>query len=84
VFINSKTDVPALSTSFRKCWNELNVDSPNNIKNPLPLRFIFKQWPDRKRDNSFHKGILYTRYHEEALSNDNVVNMLLKSGKENY
>jgi hypothetical protein len=27
---------------------------------------------------------LYTRYHEEALSNDNVVNMLLKSGKENY
>jgi hypothetical protein len=84
VFINSKTDVPALSTSFRKCWNELNVDSPNNIKNPLPLRFIFKQWPDRKRDNNFHRNTLFTRYHEEALSNDNVVNMLLRSGKENY
>ena len=84
VFINSKTDIPALSSSFRKCWSEMNADSPNNIKNPLPLRFIFKQWSGRKRDNNFHKNILLTPYHEEALSNDNVVNMLLKSGKENY
>ena len=59
----------------------MNVDSPNNIKNPLPIRFIFNQWPDRKRDNNFHKNILFAPYHEEALSNDNVVNMLLKSGE---
>lgn len=84
VFINSKTDIAVLGSSFRKSWNEMNFDSPNNIKNPLPIRFIFNQWPDRKRDNNFHKNILFAPYHEEALSNDNVVNMLLKSGEESY
>ncbi|HSN09685.1 MAG TPA: hypothetical protein VLS85_11645 [Hanamia sp.] len=79
VFINSKTDIAALGSSFRKCWNEMNADSPNNIENPLPLRFIFSQSPDKKRDNNFHKNILWAQYHEEALSNDNVVNMLLQS-----
>jgi hypothetical protein len=79
VFINAKTDINALGSSFRKCWNEMNADSPNNIENPLPLRFIFSQLPDRKRDNNFHKNILWAQYHEEALSNDNVVNMLLQS-----
>jgi len=79
VFINAKTDINALGSSFRKCWNEMNVDSPNNIEKPLPLRFIFSQSPDRKRDNNFHKNILLAQYHEQALSNDNVVNMLLQS-----
>ena len=79
VFINAKTDINALGSSFRKCWNEMNADSPNNIEKPFPLRFIFSQLPDRKRDNNFHKNILMDQYHEEALSNDNVVNMLLES-----
>ena len=79
VLINSKTDISALGSSFRKCWNEMNADSPNNIEKPLPLRFIFSQLPDRKRDNNFHKNILWAQYHEEALSNDNLVNMLLQS-----
>ena len=66
VFINAKTDINALGSSFRKCWNEMNADSPNNIKNPLPLRFIFSQLPDRKRDNNFHKNMLWAQYHEEG------------------
>lgn len=79
VFVNEKTDINALGSSFRKCWNEMNADSPNNIEKPLPLRFIFSQLPDRKRDNNFHKNVLWDQYHEQALSNDNVVNMLLQS-----
>jgi hypothetical protein len=79
VLINAKTDIKALGSSFRKCWNEMNADSPNNMENPSPLRFIFSQLPDRKRDHNFHKNILWAQYHEQALSNDNVVNMLLQS-----
>lgn len=79
VFINAKTDINALGESFRKCWNEMKADSPNNIEKPLPLRFIFSQLPGRKRDNNFHKNVLWAQYHEQALSNDNVVNMLLQS-----
>ncbi len=79
VFINSKTDIVALGESFRKCWNEMNAGSPNNIENPAPLRFIFSQETNRQRDHNFHKNILSNAYHEQALSNDNVVNMLLQS-----
>jgi hypothetical protein len=79
VFINSKTDIAALGSSFRKCWNEMNADSPNNIENPAPLRFIFSQETNRKRDHNFHKNIFLSGYHEQAMSNDNVVNMLLQS-----
>ena len=79
VIINSKTDINALGTSFRKCWNEMNADSPNNIENPVPLRFIFSQLPDRKRDNNFNKNSVFSPFYQEALSNDNVVNMLLQS-----
>jgi hypothetical protein len=79
VLINSKTDLNALGSSFRKCWNEMNAGSPNNIENPAPLRFIFSQETNRQRDHNFHKNILLTAYHEQALSNDNVVNMLLQS-----
>lgn len=79
VFINTNTDLAALGASFRKCWNEMNADSPNNITNPSPLRFIFSQEPDKQRDHNFHKNIIIAAYHEQALSNDNVVNMLLQS-----
>ncbi|MGN6249887.1 MAG: hypothetical protein ACTHNG_16160 [Ginsengibacter sp.] len=79
VLINSKTDLCALGSSFRKCWNEMIADSPNHIENPAPMRFIFSQEPDRQRDPNFHKNVVLNAYHEQAMSNDNVVNMLLES-----
>lgn len=79
VLINSKTDLVALGESFKKSWKEMNAASPNNRLDPV--RFIFHQRPDRTMGEKTHTNVLYEIYHQEALSNDKIVALLLQSKK---
>ena len=62
VLINSKTDIVALGESFKNCWKQMDATSPNNIKKPLPVRFIFRQQPDRAMGKQEHTNIFYEKY----------------------
>jgi len=81
VLINSKTDLVALGESFKNSWKQMNAASPNNREHPQPVRFIFHQRPDRAIGKKEHTNIFYEAYHQEALSNDNIIALLLQSSK---
>jgi hypothetical protein len=81
VLINSKTDVAALGESFKNSWKQMNADSPNNSEHPQPVRFIFHQQPDHLTGKKTHSNILYEKYHQEALSNDKIIALLLQSNQ---
>ena len=82
VLINSKTDLVALGESFKKSWKEMDAASPNNRQNPAPVRFVFHQRPDRSMGEKTHTNALYEIYHQETLSNDKIVALLLQSKKD--
>lgn len=82
VLINTKTDLAALGESFKNSWKQMDAASPNNHANASPVRFIFYQWPDREMGKREHTNILYENYHQQALSNDKIVALMLQSKKE--
>jgi hypothetical protein len=79
VFINSNTDIVALGTSFRNAWKQMQSSSPNNKLNPGAVRFIFSQSPDRTVAKKEHKNIFYEIGHQQAVSNDKIIALLLQS-----
>ena len=83
VLINGKTDLVALGESFKSSWKQMNAHSPNNREHPQPVRFIFHQKPDRAIDKKTYTNVLYEVYHRQALSNDNIIALLLQSNKHN-
>ena len=82
VLINSKTDLVALGESFKKSWKEMDAASPNSRSNPGPVRFIFHQKPDHTMGEKTHSNALYEVYHQETLSNDRIIALLLQSKKD--
>jgi len=82
VMINSKTDLVALGESFRNFWKQMDAASPNNRRHPGPVRFIFHQRPDHLMGKKTHSNALYEIYHQEALSNDKIIALLLQSKRE--
>ena len=83
VLINSKTDLVALGESFKNSWKQMNADSPNNRERTQPVRFIFYQTPDRAVEKKTYSNVLYEAYHRQALSNDNIIALLLRSNNDN-
>jgi heme/copper-type cytochrome/quinol oxidase subunit 4 len=84
VLINSKSDLVALGESFKKSWEEMDGNSPNSRQHAGPVRFIFHQRPDHLMGEKTHSSVLYEAYHHEALSNDNIIALLLQSGKDRH